>query len=169
VGHSQERFQPIRVVIDPAVNPLNGGRAQHSWAYATISSAEHSWFQALTVLHTPGHSPDSISLLDEHGGILFPADQFNLGPVLAHFPDSDIHAHARSARRLAVDQRRTYERLVKTLRRMADDALQAGEFRKVKAAHVQQAIRGVFLAAIWAPSMVADAELVDWPSRALRS
>lgn len=57
--------------------------------------------RGLTVLHTPGHSPDSISLLDEHEGILFPADQFNLGPVLAHFPDSDIEQHARSARRLA--------------------------------------------------------------------
>ncbi len=57
--------------------------------------------RALTVLHTPGHSPDSISLLDEHEGILFPADQFNLGPVLAHFADSDIEQHARSARRLA--------------------------------------------------------------------
>jgi glyoxylase-like metal-dependent hydrolase (beta-lactamase superfamily II) len=55
----------------------------------------------LTVLHTPGHSPDSISLLDEHDGTLFAADVFNIGPVYCHFPDSDLDDLARSARRLA--------------------------------------------------------------------
>jgi AcrR family transcriptional regulator len=64
-----------------------------------------------------------------------------------------------------IEQRRTYERLVEMLRLMVDDALAGGEFRAVKAAHVQQMIGGVFLAAIWAPSMVKDAELGDWPEQ----
>ena len=55
----------------------------------------------LTVLHTPGHSPDMVSLLDEREGILFAADVFNIGPVYCHFPDSDLGDLARSARRLA--------------------------------------------------------------------
>lgn len=63
------------------------------------------------------------------------------------------------------EQRRTYERLVGMLRRMIDHALEGREFRAVKAAHVQQMIGGVFLAAIWAPSMVNDADLVDWPEQ----
>ena len=55
----------------------------------------------MTVLHTPGHSPDSVSLLDEKSGWLFAGDVFNAGPVYAHFPDSDVAELAASARRLS--------------------------------------------------------------------
>jgi glyoxylase-like metal-dependent hydrolase (beta-lactamase superfamily II) len=57
--------------------------------------------RALRVLHTPGHSPDSISLLDEAAGILFAADAFYLGDVYCHFEDSSIDDLATTARRLA--------------------------------------------------------------------
>jgi glyoxylase-like metal-dependent hydrolase (beta-lactamase superfamily II) len=57
--------------------------------------------RSLTVLHTPGHSPDGIALLDERDGLLFAVDQFNIGPVYAHFPDSDVAELARSVRTLA--------------------------------------------------------------------
>jgi glyoxylase-like metal-dependent hydrolase (beta-lactamase superfamily II) len=55
----------------------------------------------LTVLHTPGHSPDSICLLDERDGLLFAADTINTGPIYAQLPDSDLEAFAASTRRLA--------------------------------------------------------------------
>jgi glyoxylase-like metal-dependent hydrolase (beta-lactamase superfamily II) len=55
----------------------------------------------LTVLHTPGHAPDHICLLDERAGILFAQDQAYYGPHLVYFEDSDVEAWARSARRLA--------------------------------------------------------------------
>lgn len=55
----------------------------------------------LTVLHTPGHSPDSICLLDEQAGILFAGDTINTGPIYAHLADSDLPAFADSTRRLA--------------------------------------------------------------------
>jgi glyoxylase-like metal-dependent hydrolase (beta-lactamase superfamily II) len=55
----------------------------------------------LRVLHTPGHAPDHICLLDERAGILFAQDQAYYGPQLVYFPDSDVEAFARSARRLA--------------------------------------------------------------------
>lgn len=95
--------------IDTIARPLPSGFDFETWSVAPATATRllqegdrlDLGGRALTVLHTPGHSPDSISLLDEHEGILFPADQFNLGPVLAHFPDSDIEQHARSARRLA--------------------------------------------------------------------
>ncbi|MFZ0386343.1 MAG: TetR/AcrR family transcriptional regulator [Solirubrobacteraceae bacterium] len=64
-----------------------------------------------------------------------------------------------------VDQRRTYEQLVTVLRVMIDDALADREFLPVEAAHVQQMIGGVFLAAIWAPSMVTGSELLNWPEQ----
>jgi glyoxylase-like metal-dependent hydrolase (beta-lactamase superfamily II) len=55
----------------------------------------------LRVLHTPGHAPDHICLLDEQRGILFAQDQAYYGPHLLYLDDSDVDAFARSARRLA--------------------------------------------------------------------
>jgi glyoxylase-like metal-dependent hydrolase (beta-lactamase superfamily II) len=57
--------------------------------------------RVLRVLHTPGHSPDGISLLDETNGLLLTADAFNLGLVYCHFQDSDLQVLTRTASRLA--------------------------------------------------------------------
>jgi glyoxylase-like metal-dependent hydrolase (beta-lactamase superfamily II) len=57
--------------------------------------------RVLEVLHTPGHSPDSICLLDERNGLLFGGDTINTGPIYAQLEDSDVEAFARSTRRLA--------------------------------------------------------------------
>jgi glyoxylase-like metal-dependent hydrolase (beta-lactamase superfamily II) len=56
--------------------------------------------RALKVLHSPGHTADSICLLDEKRGLLFGGDTINSGPIYAHLPDSDIAAFARSTERL---------------------------------------------------------------------
>lgn len=55
----------------------------------------------LTVLHTPGHTPDCICLLDEKNGVLFGGDTINTGPIYAQLGDSDVEAFAKSTRRLA--------------------------------------------------------------------
>lgn len=55
----------------------------------------------LTVIHTPGHTPDGICLLDERSGALFGGDTINTGPIYAQLPDSDLPAFAQSTRRLA--------------------------------------------------------------------
>ncbi|HEX6231394.1 MAG TPA: MBL fold metallo-hydrolase [Actinomycetota bacterium] len=55
----------------------------------------------LRVLHTPGHTPDSICLVDERNGLLFGGDTYNTGPIYAHLPNSDLDAFARSTARLA--------------------------------------------------------------------
>lgn len=57
--------------------------------------------RALEVLHTPGHTPDCICLLDEHSRQLFAGDTLTTGPHYAHMPDSDLAAFTRSTRRLA--------------------------------------------------------------------
>ena len=53
----------------------------------------------LTVIHTPGHTPDGICLLYEHSGALFGGDTINTGPIYAQLQDSDLPAFARSTRR----------------------------------------------------------------------
>lgn len=57
--------------------------------------------RTLTVLHTPGHSPDSVCFLDSHDGLLFGGDTLNTGPIYAQLPDSDLADFARSTARLA--------------------------------------------------------------------
>ena len=55
----------------------------------------------LTVLHTPGHTPDCICLFDERNGVLFGGDTINTGPIYAQLADSNVEAFAESTRRLA--------------------------------------------------------------------
>ena len=44
----------------------------------------------LEVLHTPGHSPDSISLFDREANILFAADFVYPGPLYAQVPGANL-------------------------------------------------------------------------------
>jgi glyoxylase-like metal-dependent hydrolase (beta-lactamase superfamily II) len=55
----------------------------------------------LTVLHTPGHSPDSLCLLDEKAGLLFAGDTLITGDFWAHTPDTEIGVFAATLRKLA--------------------------------------------------------------------
>ena len=55
----------------------------------------------LELLGLPGHSPDSIGLLDPAGGLLWSGDTFYEGQIWLYFPGTDLDAYARSLRRLA--------------------------------------------------------------------
>lgn len=57
--------------------------------------------RALRVLHTPGHSPDSVSLDLVGERILFGGDTVNTGPVYVQMPASDVGALRASLARLA--------------------------------------------------------------------
>lgn len=57
----------------------------------------------LRVIHTPGHTLDSVCFLDEVHGILFAGDTVNSGPILANDPSANVEDFARSLRRLADD------------------------------------------------------------------
>jgi glyoxylase-like metal-dependent hydrolase (beta-lactamase superfamily II) len=59
----------------------------------------------LRVIHTPGHCPDHICLLDEGAGILFAQDQAYYGEQLIYLPESDVADYARSTRRLGDELR----------------------------------------------------------------
>lgn len=55
----------------------------------------------LEVLFTPGHTPDSLTLLDRKNGLLFTGDSFYPGPIYLFTPETDFGAYAQSVARLA--------------------------------------------------------------------
>lgn len=57
--------------------------------------------RTLRVLHTPRHSPGSISLLDEENGLLFVGDAFYYGPLYGKPKEFDLPAYRNAAKRLA--------------------------------------------------------------------
>jgi glyoxylase-like metal-dependent hydrolase (beta-lactamase superfamily II) len=57
--------------------------------------------RALQVIATPGHTPDSIALLDEKNGLLFTGDTFYPGPIFLYRPETDLDAYVASVKKLA--------------------------------------------------------------------
>jgi glyoxylase-like metal-dependent hydrolase (beta-lactamase superfamily II) len=53
------------------------------------------------VIATPGHTPDSIALLDRAHGLLFSGDTYYPGTIWLHRPETDLDAYAKSIRKLA--------------------------------------------------------------------
>jgi glyoxylase-like metal-dependent hydrolase (beta-lactamase superfamily II) len=56
--------------------------------------------RAFSVMHLPGHSPDSIGLLDESSGLLFSGDAVYDGPLLDSGVDADIAIYVATMERL---------------------------------------------------------------------
>lgn len=54
----------------------------------------------LTLLHTPGHSPDSVSLHDKANGLLFAADFVYRGKLYAQIANSDLKSYLDTAEAL---------------------------------------------------------------------
>jgi glyoxylase-like metal-dependent hydrolase (beta-lactamase superfamily II) len=57
--------------------------------------------RSLQVVHTPGHTQDSVCYLDAERGMLFGGDTYNTGAIYAHLPESDLEAFASSTARVA--------------------------------------------------------------------
>ncbi len=55
----------------------------------------------LEAIFTPGHTPDSLCLLDRNNGLLFTGDTFYNGPIYLFTPETDFDAYTRSVERLA--------------------------------------------------------------------
>jgi len=53
------------------------------------------------IIFTPGHTPDSLALLDRYHGLLFTGDTFYPGPIYLFVPETDFAAYTRSVARLA--------------------------------------------------------------------
>lgn len=57
--------------------------------------------RSIEILHTPGHAPDSICLIDRQNRLLFTGDTFYLAPLYTHIPGSNFDDYVASAARLA--------------------------------------------------------------------
>ncbi len=54
----------------------------------------------LEVVYTPGHTPDSICLLDRNARLLWTGDTFYPAPIYIHLPGSDLDAFIKSYERM---------------------------------------------------------------------
>ncbi|MGI9238705.1 MAG: MBL fold metallo-hydrolase [Woeseiaceae bacterium] len=55
----------------------------------------------LEVLQVPGHTDDSVALVDRTAGLLWSGDSFYEGPIWLFFPETDLVAYRRSVGRFA--------------------------------------------------------------------
>lgn len=77
--------------------------ATPTWqATATVKDGEKFDLgdRTLEVLQTPGHTPDSMCLLDAANGLLFTGDTFYKGEVFLWAPETDVAGYATSIDRL---------------------------------------------------------------------
>lgn len=55
----------------------------------------------IEIIATPGHTPDSISLLDQSNGLLFTGDTYYPGPIWLYRPETNLDAYVASVKKLA--------------------------------------------------------------------
>jgi glyoxylase-like metal-dependent hydrolase (beta-lactamase superfamily II) len=77
-----------------AIRPWNVSRRIHDGEHIDLGGRD------LEILFTPGHTPDSLSLLDRGNGLLFTGDTFYPGPIYLFTPETDFAAYAKSVARL---------------------------------------------------------------------
>jgi len=95
---SQRLCGPLPPGVHPDAYTIRPWRVTH-W----VRDGEHIDLggRELEVIFTPGHTPDSLSLLDRRRGLLFTGDTFYPGPIYLFTPETDFAAYAQSVARLA--------------------------------------------------------------------
>jgi len=87
---------PIGVRADVyAIRPWNVSHRIHDGEHIDLGNRD------LEILFTPGHTPDSLSLLDRPNGLLFTGDTFYPGPIYLFTPETNFAAYVHSVARVA--------------------------------------------------------------------
>jgi glyoxylase-like metal-dependent hydrolase (beta-lactamase superfamily II) len=102
--YSQDALTPQRVCgqLPPGVKP--GALITRPWTSThTLNDGEviHLGGRDLEVIFTPGHTPDSLCLLDRKNGLLFTGDTYYPGPIYLFVAETDVSAYTASVARLA--------------------------------------------------------------------
>ena len=90
-GDLPPQFNPVEY----ATKPFHISRWIHD--HDKIDLGERT----LEVISIPGHTPDSIALLDQKNGLLFTGDTFYAGPIWLFRPETDLDAYVASVKKLA--------------------------------------------------------------------
>ncbi|MGH9683224.1 MAG: MBL fold metallo-hydrolase [Candidatus Acidiferrales bacterium] len=99
----------------------------------------------LEVIGMPGHTPDSIGLLDRADGLLFTGDTYYPGTIWLYRPETDLDAYGQSVERIAKLAPRLRLVLCSHNVPVADPAVLpklAAAFRQVQAGRAKQAAAG---------------------------
>jgi len=107
-GVSNDRLRPS-ITGDSLWKPLPEGIDAETWAIPPVKptfvledgEVIDLGGRLLEVIHTPGHSPGSLCLLDKKNRILFTGDTYFPGPLYAHPADVNIQDYISSMNRLA--------------------------------------------------------------------
>ena len=91
-------WKPLPEGFDPETFATNGWQVSR-----TIDEGEFIDLGgvSLEVVDSPGHSPDSLVLVDHQRRLMFTGDTFYLAPLYSHIPGGDLAAYTASAERLA--------------------------------------------------------------------
>lgn len=90
------RALPAGVIPDSyAIAPSHAERTLHGGETIDLGDRQFA------VMHTPGHSPGGITLVEERTGIALVGDAVYAGPLYAHSDDGDPAAYRDTLRRLA--------------------------------------------------------------------
>lgn len=109
VGEELRAYARDTLAEDRVCGPLPAGASSRDYAMPTWSVAAHVrdgerldlGGRTLEVLATPGHTPDSMCLLDAQNGLLLTGDTFYVGEVFLWAPETDLRNYAASLARLA--------------------------------------------------------------------
>jgi len=94
-------------VSSPNTLPKNFDPAKYSTKPWKISLPVHNGFKVnlggrtIEIISTPGHTPDSISLIDRANGLLFTGDTYYPGEIWLYRAETDLPAYLASVRKLA--------------------------------------------------------------------
>jgi glyoxylase-like metal-dependent hydrolase (beta-lactamase superfamily II) len=97
VLHPEQIVRPLPPGFDPegyAIAPIEATETLVDGARIELGG------RRLEVIHAPGHSPDSLCLLEREARLLFTADTVYAGPLYARLPDSEPETYLASLRRL---------------------------------------------------------------------
>jgi len=102
--YSRDALAPDRIcgMLPPGVR--SGDYTKRTWQVTHWGHDRERIYlggRQLEILFTPGHTPDSLSLLDRQYGLLFTGDTFYPGPIYLFTPETDFAAYAHSVARLA--------------------------------------------------------------------